>query len=387
VERPVDKKYPPQLLDAIKEKQRTVQERGLDILIKPIPDDDRPGAMDPRLLAITEPIVKGFRGFLVHLMSPMIVHDRNPKRVAKFMRRFFNTVQSIPISQGVSVEHEIVQGGDISVPIRIYRREAAKLGAKAGAKLGAKSALPPLFLYIHGGGFAAGLPEIVEEMVKRVTELSGCVAVQPDYRLAPEHPYPAALEDCWAVLKWIHENASSLGGDRNRIFIAGDSAGGNLATVCAMRNRNEGSRMVRGQILLYPVVNLTGREDENYHFSLDQYQILREHKKSILFRIHGMRSGSEGVLGCLLGVKDEGIPYISPYLWDLSGMPPCLIMYGEFDCLRLDSEAYARKLLQSGVPVRAIRYLGMGHAFAEYVGVQPQADDCMLEISRFLEER
>jgi acetyl esterase/lipase len=99
-----------------------------------------------------------------------------------------------------------------------------------------------------------------------------------------------------------------------------------------------------------------------------------------------MRSSSEGLLGCLLGVKDESIPYISPYLADLTGLPPCLIMYGEFDCLRLDSEAYARKLSKAGVPVRAIRYTGMGHAFAEYVGVQPQADDCMIEIGRFLRE-
>ncbi|MDR2134053.1 MAG: alpha/beta hydrolase, partial [Treponema sp.] len=353
-------------------------------LVKPIPDDDRPGAMDRRLLEITESIVRGPQGFFVRVFLPLFLKSRNPRRVAGFMRRFFNDVQSLPITEGVSVRHETVRNAGVEIPVRVYRRED---GSAAGASPAGAAAPPrPVFYYIHGGGFAAGHPGVVEEMVKQVTALSGCVGVQPDYRLAPEHPYPASLEDCYAVLKWIYENAASLGGDRNRICVAGDSAGGNLAAVCAMKDRDEGCGMVKAQVLLYPTVNLAGREDDNYRFSLDQFTILKEHRGPILFRINSMRCASKGVLGCVLGVKDQSLPYISPYLGNPAGLPPCLIVCGEFDCLRLDGEAYARKLAASGVPVRVIRYLGLGHAFAESVGVQPQAEDCMAEIGRFVAE-
>jgi acetyl esterase/lipase len=367
------RQFPPALLDALRLKQRIITERGLDILIKPVPDDDRPGAMDPRLLAITLPVVSGLRGLLVSLVAPLLLKNRNPRRLAAFMRRYFNDVQSIPVTSGVSIRRDTVKTAAADVPIRVYRRDAA-----------AKDVLPPVFFYIHGGGFAAGNPDVVEEMVKQVVFLSGCAAVQCDYRLAPEHPYPASLNDCWETLKWVYENAPSFGGDPKRICVAGDSAGGNLATVCAMRDRDAKTGMVKAQVLLYPVVNMAGIEDENYHYSLDQFTILAEHKKPVLFRITGMRAASGGLLGCLLGVKDETAHELSPYLHDLAGMPPSLVICGEFDCLRLDGEAYARKLSAAGVPVRTVRYLGMGHAFAEGIGVQPQAEDCMAEISRFL---
>jgi acetyl esterase/lipase len=375
-----ERRYSPALLEEIKRKQYVLNERGLDILIKPIPDEGRPGAMDPRLLAITEPIVKGIRGSLLTFFTPLFSKNRNPRHLAAFMRRYFDDVQSIPITEGVSVRHDTVQTPEADVPVRVYRREDAWDG---DARLEAA----PVLLYMHGGGFAAGNPDVVEEIVKQLVHLSGCVAVQPEYRLAPENPFPAALNDCWEILQWVYRNAASFGGDPKRICVAGDSAGGNLAAVCAMRGRDEGGGMVKAQVLLYPVVNMAGKEDENYHFSLDQFTMLKEQKKSILFRIRAMRGGSEGILGCVLGVKDESLPLLSPYLGDLRNMPPSLVICGEFDCLRLDGEAYARKLKAAGVPVRTVRYLGIGHAFAEYIGVQPQAEDCMAEISRFIAER
>ncbi|MDR1251290.1 MAG: alpha/beta hydrolase [Treponema sp.] len=355
-----------------------MNERGLDILIKPIPDDDRSGAMDPRLFAGTAPIVKGFRGFMLSLITPLFLRNRNPHRLAAFMRRYFNDVQSLPVTQGVSVRCDIVRTPQADLPIRIYRRESGLLPGVQGQEV-------PVFVYIHGGGFAAGNPDVVEEMVKQVVSFSGCIAVQPEYRLAPENPFPASLNDCWETVRWVYGNAAAFGGDPNRICVAGDSAGGNMAAVCAMRDRDEGGGMIKAQVLLYPVVNIARKEDEYYHFSLDQFTILREQKRSILFRIMAMRC-SKGLLGCILGVRDETQPYLSPYLGELRNMPPCLILCGEFDCLRLEGEAYARKLKAAGVPVRIVRYLGMGHAFAEEIGSQPQAEDCMAEIARFITE-
>jgi acetyl esterase/lipase len=375
----MERHFDPSLLEAINRRQYTLNERGIEIIIKPIPDDERPGAMDPRMLALTKPIVSGISGFLLSLAAPLLLKSRNPRRLAAFMRRYFNDVQSLPVTRNVTVRHETIRSGKIDLPIRIYRRDNCH-------RDDAESRAAPVFFYMHGGGFAAGNPDVVEEMVKQVVSLSGCVAVQVDYRLAPENPYPAAHEDCWETLKWVYQNAAGFGGDAGRICVAGDSAGGNLATVCAMRDRDEKRGMVKAQVLLYPVVNMAGKEDEYYHYSLDQFTVLPEHRKPVMFRITGMRVASEGVLGCVLGVKDETIPGLSPYLCDLHGMPPTLVICGEFDCLRFDGEAYARKLKASRVPVRAIRYLGVGHAFAEWVGVQPQAEDCMAEISRFITE-
>jgi acetyl esterase/lipase len=376
----VERRYSQELLDLIQKKQRFVRERGIDILVKPVPDDDRPGAMDPRLLADTLPIVRGFRGLLVSLAFALMLRTRNPRKLARRMRRFFNNVDSIPVTGGVSVLSDTIPVGDIRVPIRVYRAQEDGEPAEAAA-------LKPVFLYIHGGGFAAGHPGVVEEMVKQVARNTRCLAVQIDYRLAPEHPYPAALDDCYGVLKWLCKNAGSYGGDGERILIAGDSAGGNLAAVCAMKDRDEGTRMVKAQALLYPVLNMAGKEDRDYHFSLDQYRYLSAQKKAAKFRITAMRSSSSGILGLLLGVKDESHPYLSPYLGDLRGLPPCIILFGEFDFFRLENEAYARKLARAGVPVKVVRYSGLGHAFAEPIGVQPQAEDCMREIGEFMMEQ
>jgi acetyl esterase/lipase len=373
-----ERRFSPDLLDALGRKQYVKNERGLDIIVKPVPDDDRPGAMDPRLLAVTRPIVRGLGGFVLSIGAPFFFRA-GPRLAAAFMRRYFNDVQSLPLAEGVRVRHKTVRTPEAEVPIRVYQRDITR-----GEPGGGAAAPVPVFLYFHGGGFAAGTPDVVEEMIKQVVSLSGCVAVQPDYRLAPENPFPASLNDCWETLKWVYANAASFGGDPERICVAGDSAGGNLAAVCAMRDRGEKSGMARAQILLYPVVNMAGKEDDNYHFSMDQFTVLKEQRKEILFRINSMRAASRGLLGRILGVKDEAHPWLSPYLADLRNMPPCLILCGEFDCLRLDGEAYARKLRAAGVPVRVVRYLGVGHAFAEWIGLQPQAEDCMAEISRFI---
>jgi acetyl esterase/lipase len=149
-----------------------------------------------------------------------------------------------------------------------------------------------------------------------------------------------------------------------------------------MRDRDEGRGTVKAQILLYPVVNPAGKEDGYFHFSLDQYKMRAGYKAAASFMITVMQSGVSGMTRVLGG---DG-PYLSPYFGKLEGLPPCLVLYGEFDYFRLESEAYARKLSAAGVPVRAVRYSGLSHAFAELIGIQPQAEDCMAEIAGFIKE-
>ncbi|MDR0601719.1 MAG: alpha/beta hydrolase [Treponema sp.] len=381
----MERNYDPALHEMIRLKQRTVRERGVDILVKPIPDDTRPGALDRRFFAEIPFSVRKF-GLALCPLVRLLLSGGSAKKAASRMRRYFNGVRSLPVASGVRVSRMTVNAGNAPVKIRIYRKEDSG-GADAVGVPGSSPERPgpqarPVFYYMHGGGFAAGHLDVVEEICRQVTSRADCVGVQVDYRLAPEYPYPAALEDCYGVLRWLVQNAGSLGGDGGMICVAGDSAGGNLAAACSMRDRDEGLGAVKAQALLYPVLNPSGKEDGNFHFSLDEYDMLAEYRPAITFMITVMRSGVSSMMK-VLGVDEPG-PLLAPCFGKLEGLPPSFIAYGEFDYFRLESEAYARKLFAAGVPVRVIRYCGLSHAFAELIGTQPQAEDCMEEIAAFL---
>ncbi len=367
------RRYTKDLLDALATQAKTVNEQGLDILVKPIPDGARPGLADPRFYKEMAPLFTGVKGFIAKQMMKSFSNPKSPEKMAENMRRMFDGIKSIPITGGVSTARQTVSANGVEVPIRIYTPENQAANKQ------------PVFYYIHGGGFAAGSMDVVEEMCKLVVEKTGCVSVSVGYRLAPEHPFPGGLDDCWAVLRWIYENAGSFGGDGARICISGDSAGGNLAAVCAMKDRDAGTRMVKVQALLYPTVNMAGVEDEDYHFSADIFEIAPEHAALLVPMTSMLKSASgEGGLASLLGVKDMKDPYVSPYLGHMDGLPPCIILYGEYDFLRVECESYARKLQKAGVEVKAVRYRGLSHGFADVIGKYPQAEDCMDEVGKFM---
>lgn len=368
----MERKYSKQLLTSITERQYVINENGLDILIKPIPETDEAGVLDPRLYESMAPMLQGFKGKLVKIMMSGS-KKKNIKKSADQMRKMMNGVKSIPITEGINVTHATVQNGDVAIPVRIYSSQKKSEG------------LQPVFYYIHGGGFVAGGPEVVEEMCKLVVANTGCVSVQVDYRLAPENLYPAGLDDCYAVLKWIHAHAEEFNGDSNQICISGDSAGGNLATVCAMKDRDDGTGMVKSQALLYPSVDAASMVE--YMQRRDVFEI-SESQSKIIRSMLDMFSGGLGTvtLGEYLGLDDDTIPYVSPLRGNLKGMPPTIILFGEYDFLRIENDAYALKLKEAGVKVKTIRYRGLSHGFADQVGVTPQAEDSLLEIGRFMME-
>lgn len=370
----MERKYSPQLLAALKEKQTVIHDRGIDIVVKPVPDDDRPGVMDPRLYASSAGMFKGLKGLIVKRMINKMANPKkkpDPFKTAQALRNMMNGVKSIPITEGVDTRQAAIEHDGVRVPVRIYTSTAPKPGPQ------------PVFYYIHGGGFVAGSPDVVEEMCKLVVTRTGCVSVSVDYRLAPEHPFPAGLDDCYAVLKWIFKNATDFGGDGNKICISGDSAGGNLATVCALRDRDAGTGMIRAQALIYPTVNMAGAVDDLFCFSMDEYVIHSGHADVIEPSLTMMKASAAGSLSDLLAA-DPHDWQLSPYLADLAGSPPCILLYGEHDYLRVECESYARKLARAGALVRAVRYSGMGHGFADVVGGYPQAEDCMDEIADFM---
>ncbi|MCY9513953.1 alpha/beta hydrolase [Paenibacillus apiarius] len=241
----------------------------------------------------------------------------------------------------------------------------------------------PGIVFIHGGGFIGGTLDVVEHPCKALAEKANGVVVSVDYRLEPEHPYPAGLHDCFDTVRWAHQHADEQNMNRDQLAIAGDSAGGNLSTVCAMMDRDLGTGMIKFEALIYPTVNMGNVATDDYKWDIAQYTI-NNHHDLIMAGIQGLGNMS-GILDRLYlqGRAEVANPYVSPLLADdLSGMPETLIITAEYDFLRLECEAYARKLLRSGVNTRLIQYNGMDHAFMDKLGSYPQAEDCMSEIAQ-----
>ncbi len=371
----MERKYTQVELRSIQAKQRSVVEDGLSILEKPIPGQDpSQGTLDPAVYAGMAPMFRGLKGFLFkRMMKSDAKKKKDPQRTALQMRRMMDGIKSIPIVTDVAEQRSCFRATEgHEVPLRFYQSAASG------------SALRPVFCYFHGGGFVAGRPEVVEELCKLMAQTTGCLAVQVEYRLAPEHPFPAGLDDCYQAVEWLFHNVASLGGDPKRICVSGDSAGGNLAAVCALRDRDEKKGMIRAQALLYPTVDAANTLPDKMDF--DKIYTVEPSQENVIRPLLTMMSsmGSGNGIGDLLGVANAAIPYVSPIVADLSRLPPTLLLFGEFDFLRHENEAFARKLQRAGVKVEVIRYCGLSHAFADLVGVSPQAEDCIAEIGKFM---
>ncbi len=368
----MSKKYSDELLNQIQQKQKEVCINGVHVLMKPIPDCDEEGMMDPRLYHDNKKMATMMRFMPKSLMKM----NTSPKSIER-LRGMFNGVKSEPIaSDQIEVLPQTIKGlDDNDIPIQIYlpieRRENM-----------------PVLYYIHGGGFFAGHMGVVDQLVKMIVEKFNIVAVSIDYRLAPENPYPKGHEDCYEGLKWVYQHIEDYGGDIHHIFVAGDSAGGNLTQYCTTRDKEDESHMVKGQLLLYPTVNMAGIDDEDSHWSLERYQIHPKHRKVIeaSLSMMGGDNGMSSMLGDILGTEDITNHYLTPYLMDLRNLPPTFLTVGEHDFLYIECMAYAKKLVEAGVETKTVVYKGMGHAYGDNIGVYPQSEDCALEMGKFIIE-
>ena len=364
----MERKYSKELLNKLVERQETIMIKGAEVLVKNLPDSDEKGAMDPRLYKD----MKSQLLMMKYMPKSLMKMNTSPKGIEK-LRKMFNGVKSIPIvKKNIEIEHRNVKGEDGNqIPVRIYKSETMRKN-------------PQILYFIHGGGFFGGSPDVVEEFVKIIVEKTDILAVSVDYRLAPENPYPAGHKDCYSTLKWIYKNAENLGGDKNNIFVAGDSAGGNLTQYCTTRDMEEKLGMVKGQLLLYPTVNMAGIEDEYFKWSIDEYEMSPKHKSGITMMLDMFSSMVE--LGDILGTTEIDNDYLTPYKRNPKGLPPTFMTVGEHDFLKVESLAYIAKLANAGVETKTVLYKGFGHAYADNVGVYPQSEDCAIEIGKFILE-
>jgi acetyl esterase len=240
--------------------------------------------------------------------------------------------------------HEVVNltiagpGGDL--PVRLYRPASERP--------------TPVLVYFFGGGWVLGTIDTADGVSRSLANSSGALVVVPGYRLAPEHPFPAAVEDCYAAVRWVAGHADEIGADPARLAVGGDSAGGNLAAGVALRARADGPALA-GQILVYPNTDQLA-DDESMRAADDPFLFNRY--SVAWYRQHYLASPG-----------DAANPLASPLRADsLAGLPPALIITAEHDPLRDQGEAYARRLADEGVQVELSRYPGMAHGFFTMIG-------------------
>ena len=235
------------------------------------------------------------------------------------------------------VEDRQIPGPDNKIPIRVY----SPLSADG----------QPILVFYHGGGFRLGGLDSYDPICRDLAARSGAIVVSVAYRLAPKHVYPAALDDSYAAVEWVHSHATDIGGDATRLAVGGDSAGGNLAASVSLKARDLAGPPIVFQLLIYPVLNFAEMETESHKLFAEGYLI-------------GGAAHEFTRDTYLPNPADRRRPYASPLLADdLTGLPPALVITAEFDPLRDEGELYARKLADAGVQTRATRYPGVPHAF------------------------
>lgn len=263
------------------------------------------------------------------------------------------------------------------------KREEIMIPVRDGANIRARMYRPsgdgpyPIVMYYHGGAFLEGYGNIDthDNIVRSLAARTNSVVISVGYRLAPEYVFPTAIEDSYDALVWAVESADTFNGDSTKVVVAGDSAGGNIATAVAIMTNYEQGPQLQAQILYYP---LTTFNDLSFP-SREQYD-------------SGYFLLSRGVMNLAREkYTPEEYMWSSPYTSpleapDLSGLPPTLIITAEFDPLRDEGEAYARRLAESGVPVRAQRYNGVMHGFISFFEVMDVGKHGLQQTSYFLKQ-
>ncbi|WP_134702609.1 alpha/beta hydrolase [Ammoniphilus sp. YIM 78166] len=253
-----------------------------------------------------------------------------------------------PPNPNVFISERYIQGGEGAPNIRVKMYEPMD-----------KSGLLPGLLWIHGGGYFLGAPEMDDDLCQRFAEEAHCVVLSVDYRLAPEHPFPAGLEDCYASLTWLFQHAAEVGVDPSRLAIAGASAGGGLCAALALLARDCKGPSLRFQMPLYPMM-----DDRNVTPS--SYEIT----DTRIWNREANLLGWEMYLGTRDGTEISA--YAAPArATDLSGLPPTYTCVGSADLFRDETIDYVMKLSQAGVPTEFHLYPGGYHGFEV---VCPQAE-------------
>jgi len=286
----------------------------------------------------------------------------------------------LPAYQDLSPPEARKQMLDLTAPVdpllTVDRVENRRIHGPAGEiplRLYYPARDPPyaVVVYFHGGGWVIGNLDTHHGLCHAFAKTSGCLVVSVDYRLAPEHRHPAAVEDAYAATSWVAANTAALQADPERMAVAGDSAGGHLAAVVALMARDRRGPRLDLQILIYPITDFN-LDTSSYLNNADGYMLTRDLMR--WFWNHYLETE-----------KFADHPYVCPLrAKDLAGLAPALVITAEYDPLCDEGEAYAQKLRQAGVKVKYIRYGGMIHGFLRMTSRLDKAKEALEEVAGVL---
>lgn len=267
-------------------------------------------------------------------------------------------LQGVPIGK---TEDRAIPGPAGDIPIRIYTPVA---GGGTG----------PALVYYHGGGWVIGDLDTHDALCRTLANEAGCKVIAVHYRLAPEHPFPASFDDAFAAVKWVEANSSEIGIDPNRIAVAGDSAGGNLAAAVCLRAKAEKDPEIAFQLLIYPVTDAP-RGTQSYKDFAEGY-FLEAEGMDWFWNHYVLSAGA-----------DPADPFAAPLRApSLAGLPPAYVVTAGFDVLRDEGKAYAEALKEAGVEAEYVNYEGMIHGFFNLQGALDVSRDAVKAAAKALKE-
>ena len=283
------------------------------------------------------------------------IHQLEPEAARAGMKAMVPEVEPLALQ---SVDNVEMQWGDARIPARVYRpTDDADL---------------PCLVFFHGGGWVVCDLDTHDDVCRQMASKAECVVISVDYRLAPESKYPAAMDDAYASVCWVAENAVSLGIDSRRIAVGGDSAGGNLAAAVTIRIREEGGPALCYQTLWYPVTNIDQLTTKSYGDYATGYRL--EKKGMEWFKGHYFSDAKHALYD-----------YASPLLAEsLQGLPPAYVMTAGFDVLRDEGESYALKLHRDGVKVTYECFDSLIHGFMNMGAIAPAAQQAVDRVAKDL---
>lgn len=356
------------LLEALQKNIHSEKIHGVQMEVKDIPDPMEGTVLDPRVYENRKAAEEKGNPWAECLEIPVQLIREDPGYPNRDIT-----------SQKILREERQIMTRNGATPVFLYRPEGGREKKTA-------------MVFMHGGAFIAGSTRVVENFCRLLAEQGDMLVVGVDYRLAPEHPFPAGLYDCYDTVNWVWENSDALGVDGEQIAVGGDSAGGTLAIGCCILERDAVAAAAAAgksrknricyEALLYPGVLVDNFKLDDYKWRMADYEIpegdflamgAAVSLKAMTAEMPYLYMGEDG------HVKN---PLAAPLCQEsLSGLPRTLLVLCEYDYLRLSGEAFARKMGRDGVPVRTILYRGMDHAFIDKTGDYPQAYDVAVEIA------
>ena len=352
------REYDSELVKIIQEKSYVENIDGVDIIMKPVPDDERQHIMDPRVVETTK------------IKMTVKSLDRHSK-----FSLYGNRVRPDKVSYDITTT-DVQESEDL---VRINQTHYIDVYTFTPEKYKGHQ---PVLIYLHGGGYMTGDVAEFRMAMKFLCEQSGCKVIFPEYRLAPENPYPAGIEDCHAIVEWVYEHGDELNINRDKIMVAGDSAGGGLTNSCLVLDQD-----LHHICYAYELYATFDSDFEKYEelYSDDLFPVIDEHKIYAQNRINRIRFGNGTADLYLQGRVSKKEPIVSIIESEkLSWLPPMTVVSAEYDFLRISSDIFVQRALNEGAKMRSMRYLGCDHGFMEKVGVLPQAEEVLLDMASVL---